>query len=74
MINPEFIYDLGNGKYARGRAAERATWVVQRTTGVGFPVYKGVQARKPLIPADAPKLSRRAAGKALTRALGLQIW
>lgn len=71
MIYPEFIYNLGDGKYARGRAGERASWVARRTTGVGYPRYRGVQARKPVIPEDAPKVSRRDAGRALCRAFGL---
>lgn len=79
MIYPEFIYDIGNGKYARGRAGERAAAVVQQKStydgtvpvGVGF---RGVRGRRPVIPVAAIKLNRRAAGAALCRAFGLERW
>lgn len=74
MVNYEFIYDLGNGKFARGLAGQHATWVVRRvlpSKAGGYPSYKGVQARKPRIPTDAKKVPRREAGRPLLAALGL---
>lgn len=74
MINPEFIYliqaDITGIKYARGRAGERAQQVVKWTpTG-----YRGVPARKPIIPVAARKVNRRDAGAALCKVFGLERW
>lgn len=81
MVNPEFIYIIDvtadATKYARGRAGERAKRVVKQTYGrLGGepPGLRGVTGRKPVIPEAARKLSRRAAGRPLCRALGLEYW
>jgi hypothetical protein len=69
------IYDLGNGKFALGNKGRRAAYVVRRYTPSaqgGYPSYKGVQARKPIIPADAVVVPREKAGRPLLRALGLK--
>jgi hypothetical protein len=72
------IYDLGNNKFALGNKGERAQYVVRRVAnkvdalGRGLPTYKGVQARRPRIPADARLISRSDAGRLLLRALGLR--
>lgn len=73
------IYDIGNGKYAlaQGRGY-RSTIVVRRISnrkdalGRGLPTYRGVQARKPVIPDDAKLVTRDSAGRLLLRALGLR--
>lgn len=72
------IYDLGDGKFALGTKGDKARWVVRRIAnkvdrlGRGLPTYKGVQARKPIIPADAKLVRRESAGRLLLRALGLR--
>lgn len=72
------IYDLGNGKFALGNKGQKATWVVRRIAnkvdrlGRGLPTYKGVQARKPVIPVDAKLVRRESAGRLLLSALGLR--
>ncbi len=74
---PARIYDLGNGKFALGYRNERAIKVVRRITnkvdrlGRGLPVYKGVQARKPIIGDAAKSVTRDAAGRLLRKALGV---
>lgn len=71
------IYDLGNGKFALGKRGTRAVTVVRRITnrkdklGRGLPTYKGVQARRPIIPEDARLVPRGDAGRLLIRALDL---
>ncbi len=69
MTDYEFIYDIGNGKFASGLAGGRATRVVKRPTTAGRPVYTGVRGRKPIIPADARKVYRHDASSALKLAL-----
>ena len=71
MTGYEYIYDLGGGKFARGNAGGRATWVVRRVLTGGRPKYIGVQARKPRIPTDASRIARDRAGASLLSALGL---
>lgn len=72
------IYDLGQGKFALGLKGHRARWVVRRIAnkvdalGRGLPTYKGVQARKPIIPGSAKLVRRENAGRLLLRALGLR--
>lgn len=70
-VKNQYIYDLGDGKYALGNIGAKATWVVRRVTGVGAPIYKGVQARRPRIPATAVRIPRRDASTTLRKALGL---
>lgn len=85
MVNPEFIYIVGylpdGVKYAVGRAGERARQVVQykyQAQAVNgrriHGHYTGVPGRKPVIPAAARKVSRRAAGAALCKAFGMERW
>ena len=72
------IFDLGSGKFALGNKGEKAVYVVRRVTnakdklGRGRPKYKGVQARRPRIPADAPIVRREDAGRLMLRAFGLR--
>lgn len=72
------IYDLGGGKFALGNRGEKAVYVVRRVAnkkdalGRGLPTYKGVQARRPRIPADAKIVRREDAGRLLLAALGLR--
>lgn len=72
------IYDLGGGKFALGNRGQKAAYVVRRVRnkvdvlGRGLPTYKGVQARRPRIPADARLVPRESAGRLLLRALGLR--
>lgn len=72
------IWDLGGGKFAFGNKGEKAVYVVRRVAnkkdalGRGLPTYKGVQARRPRIPADATLVTRDNAGRLLLRALGLR--
>lgn len=72
------IYDLGGGKFALGNRGEKAIYVVRRVAnkkdalGRGLPTYKGVQARRPRIPADAKIVRREDAGRLLLAALGLR--
>jgi hypothetical protein len=74
----QYIYDLGNNKFALGNKGKKATWVVRRIAnktdklGRGLPTYKGVQARRPTIPPDARRIRRDEAGRLLLRALGLR--
>lgn len=74
MTDYSHIYDLGDNKFAIGLAGARAHWVVRRVhsrdpLGRGLPTYRGVQARKPIIPADAKKVPRHKAGRLLRAAL-----
>lgn len=72
------IYALGNGKFALGNKGEKAIYVVRRVAnakdklGRGLPTYKGVQARRPRIPQDAPIVRREDAGRLMLRAFGLR--
>lgn len=65
-----FIYDLGGGKYALGLAGAQAQRVVFLPSSA-TQQPRGVTGRRPRIPVDAKKLSRRAAGRTLCRALGV---
>jgi hypothetical protein len=72
------IFDLGGGKFALGNRGCKAAYVVRRVRnatdrlGRGLPTYKGVQARRPRIPADAPIIRREDAGRLMLRAFGLR--
>lgn len=72
------IFDIGGGKFALGNKGEKAVYVVRRVRnqkdalGRGLPTYKGVQARRPRIPADAPIIRREDAGRLMLRAFGLR--
>jgi hypothetical protein len=72
------IFDLGGGKFAIGNRGQKAVYVVRRIAnkvdklGRGLPTYKGVQARRPRIPADAPLIRREDAGRLMLRAFGLR--
>lgn len=72
------IYDMGNGKFALGNRGQKAIYVVRRVAnqkdalGRGLPTYKGVQARRPRIPADAPIVRREDAGRLMLKAFGLR--
>jgi hypothetical protein len=72
------IFDLGGGKFALGNRGSKAAYVVRRVRnavdrlGRGLPTYKGVQARRPRIPADAPIIRREDAGRLILRAFGLR--
>lgn len=72
------IFDLGNNKFALGNRGSKAAYVVRRiatkqdSLGRGLPTYKGVQARRPRIPADARIIPREKAGRLLLSALGLR--
>lgn len=78
-VKNQYIYDLGNGKFALGNIGKKATYVVRRIPAGGVlagdkrgrPSYLGVQARRPRIPADAKRIPRSAASRALRKALGL---
>lgn len=73
----QYIYDLGNGKFALGNLGKKATYVVRRVAnkvdalGRGLPTYKGVQARRPTIPTYARRIRRDQAGRLLRKALGV---
>jgi hypothetical protein len=75
---PMRIYDLGANKFALGFKGKRAAYVVRRVAnkkdalGRGLPTYKGVQARKPVIPSDARLVRREDAGRLLLRAFALR--
>ncbi len=78
LVNSMRIFDLGNGKFALGNRGCKAAYVVRRVRnavdklGRGLPTYKGVQARRPRIPADAPIVRREDAGRLMLRAFGLR--
>lgn len=77
-IDHSRIYALGDGKFALGNKGEKAIYVVRRVAnakdklGRGLPTYKGVQARRPRIPQDAPVVRREDAGRLMLRAFGLR--
>lgn len=78
LLDHARIYALGNGKFALGNKGEKAIYVVRRVAntkdklGRGLPTYKGVQARRPRIPQDAPIVRREDAGRLMLRAFGLR--
>lgn len=78
VINHARIYDLGGGKFALGNRGAKAIYVIRRVAnkkdklGRGLPTYKGVQARRPRIPAEAPIVRREDAGRLMLSAFGLR--
>ena len=69
MTNYKFIYELNGGRYAAGMAGTKATEAVRLDAKGRHEWY--LRITKPVIPADAVKLTRRQAGPDLCKALGV---